>query len=249
MEKTSKIPGERIAKVIARAGVCSRREAEKMIESGQVTVDGKRMVNPAMNVTDAHVIAVKGTPLPQKQEARLWLYYKPLGLITSHDDPEGRTTVFETLPKHLPRMISVGRLDLNTEGLLLLTNDGGLARHMELPATGWKRCYRARIYGLGEPEQQLKQLADGVTVEGIKYGPIDVQVEGKKDGRNIWALVTLTEGKNREIRKVFEHVGCKVSRLIRVSYGPFQLGGMNPNEIKEVQRNVMLKHLGKQLKP
>lgn len=245
---TEKRLGERIAKVIARAGICSRREAEKLIESGQVTVDGKRMVTPALNVTDENVIVVKGKPLPQKQDARLWLYYKPVGLITSHNDPEGRTTVFDTLPKHLPRMISVGRLDLNTEGLLLLTNDGGLARYMELPATGWKRRYRARIYGLGEPEEQLKKLADGVTVDGIKYGSIDVQVEKQKDGRNIWAVVTLTEGKNREIRKVFDHIGCKVSRLIRITYGPFQLAPMNPSEIKEVPRKVLVQHLGKQLK-
>jgi 23S rRNA pseudouridine2605 synthase len=247
MELKENSAGERIAKVIARAGICSRREAEKLIESGKVTVDGKRITSPALNVTADHAICVDGKKLPQKSEARLWLYYKPLGLITSHHDPEGRSTVFAALPKHLPRVVSVGRLDLNTEGLLLLTNDGALARHMELPSTGWKRRYRARIYGLGSPEM-LKKLANGVTVDGIKYGPVEVTIEkGAKEGRNVWAMVTLTEGKNREIRKVFDHIDCKVSRLIRVAYGPFQLGALTPGEIKEVPRKVLLEQLGKKL--
>ena len=247
MESSEKSAGERIAKVIARAGICSRREAEKLIVSGKVTVDGKRLTSPALNVTALHAICVDGKPLPQKLEARLWLYYKPLGLITSHRDPEGRSTVFGALPGHLPRVVSVGRLDLNTEGLLLLTNDGALARHMELPSTGWKRRYRVRIYGLGSPEL-LQKLASGVTVDGVRYGPVEVVVEkGQKAGKNVWAMVTLTEGKNREIRKVFDHIDCKVSRLIRVAYGPFQLGSLNPGEIKEVPRKVLLEQLGKQI--
>jgi len=236
--------GERIAKVIARAGICSRREAEKLIESGQVTVNGKRSVSPALNVTATDEIIVQGKKLPEAMEPRLWLYYKPLGLVTTHNDEQGRNTVFNSLPKHMPRVISVGRLDLNTEGLLLLTNDGALSRHLELPANGWKRRYRARVYGLGAPEQ-LEKLARGVTVDGVKYGSVEVTIEKKPaEGRNVWAMVTLTEGKNREIRKVFEHIDCKISRLIRVSYGPFQLGALNPGEIKEVPRKVLLEQLG-----
>lgn len=243
MENPSK--NERIAKVIARAGICSRREAEKLIESGQVTVNGQRMVNPALNVTSQDVIVVRGKKLNAAEETRLWLYYKPLGLVTTHKDEQGRSTVFNTLPKYLPRMISIGRLDLNTEGLLLLTNDGELSRHMELPATGWKRRYRARIYGLNDP-QLLAKLANGITIDGVKYGKIEVEIEDKKEpSKNVWAMITLAEGKNREIRKVFEHIGCKVSRLIRVSYGPFQLGNLKPGEIKEVPRKVMKEQLGR----
>jgi len=236
--------GERIAKVIARAGVCSRREAEKFIESGQVTVNGARIVSPALNVTAKDEITVRGEKLAQAEEVRLWLYYKPPGLVTTHKDEKGRSTVFDVLPKHLPRLISVGRLDLNTEGLLLLTNDGAFSRYMELPATGWKRCYRVRIYGLAGPEV-LEKLAGGITVDGIKYGKIGVEIEEeKKSGRNVWAIVTLTEGKNREIRKVFEHIGCKVSRLIRISYGPFRLGNLTPGEIKEVPHKALRDQVG-----
>ncbi|HEU5046502.1 MAG TPA: pseudouridine synthase [Rickettsiales bacterium] len=236
--------GERIAKVIARSGICSRREAEKIIEEGGVTVNGKRIASSALNVTAEDVIMVRGKRVTQAEEARLWLYYKPLGLVTTHKDEKGRTTVFETLPRHLPRLISVGRLDLNTEGLLLLTNDGGLSRFMELPSTGWKRRYRARVYGTILPES-LEKLARGVTVDGVKYGSVEVSVE-KREGtsRNSWVMVTLTEGKNREIRKIFEHIGCQVSRLIRLSYGPFQLGNLKPGEIKEVPRKALLEQLG-----
>ncbi len=240
--------GERIAKVIARSGICSRREAEKIIEAGGVTVAGKRVVSPAFNVTAEDEIYVRGKKIPKAEENRLWLYYKPLGLVTSHKDEQGRKTVFDNLPAHLPRLISVGRLDMNTEGLLLLTNDGRLSRYMELPSTGWKRRYRARIYGLNSPEP-LEKLARGITVDGIKYGSIEVALEPKeKQGRNIWAIVTLSEGKNREIRKVFEHIGCKVSRLIRISYGPFQLGSLKPGEIKEVPHKVLLEQLGEVIK-
>ncbi len=239
--------GERIAKVIARSGVCSRREAEKLIESGQVSLNGKRIVTAAMNVTPEDEIIVKGKKIAQKEEPRLWIYYKPLGLVTTHKDDLGRATVFDSLPKYLPRLISVGRLDLNTEGLLLLTNDGALSRHMELPSTGWKRRYRARIYGLGSQEL-LDKLARGVTVDGIKYGPVEVTLEkAEKESKNRWAMVTLTEGKNREIRKVFEHIDCKVSRLIRVAYGPFQLGNLNPGELKEIPRKVLLEQLGREV--
>lgn len=237
--------GERIAKVIARAGICSRREAEKLIESGQVTVNGVRRTSAALNVTAEDEIVVRGKKLEAAEATRLWLYYKPVGLVTTHKDEQGRNTVFAALPKHLPRMISVGRLDLNTEGLLLLTNDGALSRHMELPLTGWKRRYRARIYGLTEPGV-LEQLAEGVTVDGIRYGKIEVEIENKKEpSKNLWAIITLTEGKNREIRKVFEHIGCKVSRLIRISYGPFQLGNLKPNELKEVPPKMIREQVGK----
>lgn len=243
MEITKK--RERIAKIIARAGVCSRREAEKFIESGRVTVSGKAIASPAFNCMPDDEICIDGRKIPQVESSRVWLYYKPLGLITSHKDEQGRKTVFDTLPKHLPRLISVGRLDLNSEGLLLLTNDGALSRKLELPETGWKRRYRVRIYGL-DSEDSLKKLANGIIVDGIKYGKIEALMErGKKEGRNIWITVTLTEGKNREIRKVLEHLGCKVSRLIRVSYGPFQLGSLKPGEIKEISRKVLLEQLGK----
>lgn len=237
--------GERIAKIIARAGICSRREAEKIIESGAVTVSGKRIISPALNVLPGEKICVHGKKLPDVEEKRLWLYYKPTGIVTTHKDESGRKTVFDSLPEGLPRVISVGRLDLNTEGLLLLTNDGGLSRRLELPSNGWKRKYRARIYGLESPGL-LKKLAGGITVDGVKYDRIEVVLENKeRQSRNVWAMITLTEGKNREIRKVFEHIGCKVSRLIRISYGPFQLGNLEPGEVREIPRKVLLEQLGR----
>ncbi len=236
--------GERIAKIIARSGICSRRDAEKLIEQGKVTVNGERITSPALNVSDTDIIAVTGKKLAAREEARLWIYYKPVGLVTSHRDEKDRPTVFDTLPKDLPRVISVGRLDLNTEGLLLLTNDGALARYMELPATGWRRKYRVRIYGALTPEA-IAKLKAGVTVDGVKYGSIDVvPEETQKIARNAWAKVTLTEGKNREIRKVFEHIGCTVSRLIRLSYGPFTLGGLTVGEVREVPRKMLKEQLG-----
>lgn len=240
----TKEKGERIAKVIARSGVCSRREAEKIIAEGKVTVAGKRITSPALNVMPDDEICVSGKKIQKPEEGRLWLYYKPLGLVTSHKDEQGRSTVFDSLPKYLPRLISVGRLDLNSEGLLLLTNDGALSRYMELPSTAWKRCYRVRVYG-AMSQEMLDKLAAGITVDGIKYGSIKVVIENENaPKRNFWAKVTLTEGKNREIRKVFEHIDCKVSRLIRVSYGPFQIGNLNPGEIKEVPRKMLLEQLG-----
>lgn len=239
--------GERIAKVIARSGICSRRDAEKLIEQGRVTVNGDRITSPALNVSEEDMITVNGKALPEREKVRLWLYYKPVGLVTSHRDEKDRPTVFAALPKDMPRVISVGRLDLNTEGLLLLTNDGALARHMELPATGWRRRYRARIYG-ALTQEAIASLKRGVEVEGVKYGPVEVTPEeAEKQGRNVWAMVTLTEGKNREIRKVFDHIGCKVSRLIRVSYGPFQIGSLKPGELREVPHKVVREQIGKGL--
>ena len=235
---------ERIAKVMARRGICSRRDAEKLIAAGKVTVNGERIKSPALNVSAADRITVAGKVLPEEETARLWLFHKPAGLVTTHRDEASRRTVFDALPKSLPRVVSVGRLDLNTEGLLLLTNDGALARHMELPATGWKRRYRARTYGLSS-EESLTALAKGVTIDGVRYAPITAQVEkGEGSGRNLWISVTLTEGKNREIRKVFDHLGCRISRLIRVSYGPFQLGTLPTGDLREVPRKVIKEQIG-----
>jgi 23S rRNA pseudouridine2605 synthase len=240
--------GERIAKVMARSGLCSRRDAEKWILEGAVTVNGTRIDSPALNVSGADRILVRGKKLPSLEATRLWLHYKPAGLLTTHQDEGDRQTVFASLPKDMPRVISVGRLDLNTEGLLLLTNDGGLARHLELPATGWKRRYRVRIYGQ-LTEAAIQSLKRGVTVEGVRYGSILVEPEAAKPGaRNIWAMVTLTEGKNREIRRVFEHLDCKVSRLIRVSYGPFQLGNLKEGEVREVPEKMLAEQVGNEWK-
>lgn len=243
MTETKAGNGERIAKVIARAGICSRREAERLIETGKVKVNGERITSAALNVTDADVIHVAGRQVEAPDSTRLWLYHKPAGLVTTHRDTEGRPTVFSALPREMPRVISVGRLDLNTEGLLLLTNDGELARFMELPSTGWKRRYRARVFGL-VTEAALAPLAKGITIEGVRYAPIETHIE-PSTGRNCWVTVTLTEGKNREIRKVFEHIGCKVSRLMRLAYGPFQLGSLAAGEVREVPRKVIAEQVGK----
>ncbi len=242
-EKTGETKdGERIAKVLARAGVASRRGAEAMIEAGRVAVDGKKLDSPALNVTSGQVITVDGKPIGAADATRLWLYHKPPGLLTTHSDPKGRNTVFENLPKELPRVISIGRLDINSEGLLLLTNDGELARHLESPKTGWKRKYRARAWG--EPdEKRLEQLRKGVVVDGIKYAPADVEVESRK-ASNTWIAIGIREGKNREVRKLLEHAGLQVSRLIRVAYGPFQLGALERGEVREVTRPVLRTQLG-----
>ncbi len=229
--------GERIAKVIARAGLCSRRDAERWIADGRVSVDGTVLKTPAHTVSAANKVLVDGHPLPAAAETRLWRYHKPPGLVTSHGDPQGRTTVFDKLPKAMGRVISIGRLDLSSEGLLLLTNDGELARRLELPATGWQRRYRVRAYGEVN-EDRLARLAQGITVAGVKYGPIEAKLESST-GKNSWLEVSLSEGKNREVRKVLEHLKLNVNRLIRISYGPFLLAKMGRGEIIEVAGKVL----------
>ena len=237
---------ERIAKVIARSGVCSRREAEELIKQQRVTVNGETVVSPALNVSGEEKILVDGEKLPKVDNTRLWLYYKPVGLVTTHKDDQGRPTVFANLPAGLPRVISVGRLDLNSEGLLLLTNNGELSRTLELPENGWSRRYKVRVHGFLD-EKKLKSLEDGCEVDGIRYGSIKVEVETKK-GTNAWLIVTLNEGKNREVRKVMQYMGLEVARLIRLSYGPFQLGSMKENEVKEVTQKALKEQLGSKFK-
>ncbi|MDA1099739.1 MAG: pseudouridine synthase [Proteobacteria bacterium] len=234
--------GERIAKRLARAGLCSRREAERWIGAGRVKVDGKVLDSPACVVTAKSKIEVDEKPLALAEPTKLWRYHKPKGLLTTNSDPEGRATVFQSLPASLPRVLSVGRLDLNTEGLLLLTNDGDLARHLELPSTGWSRRYRVRVYGTVD-EKALARLADGVRIEGISYGAIEAKLDSTQRG-NSWLSLALKEGKNREIRRVMEHLNLKVSRLIRLSYGPFQLGDLARGDIAPVPRRILRDQLG-----
>lgn len=234
--------GERIAKRLARAGLCSRRDAEGWIAAGRVTVNGKTLTTPAVLVSEADAITVDGVPLPAAPATRLWRYHKPKGLLTSHKDPRGRPTVFQSLAERLPRVVSVGRLDLNSEGLLLLTNDGGLARRLELPQTGWSRRYRVRVHGVVD-EARLKVLENGITVSGISYGPIRARLD-RVQGANAWLTVALAEGRNREVRRVMEHLGLKVTRLIRVAYGPFQLGHLKRGETAEVPTKVLREQLG-----
>lgn len=233
--------GERIAKRLARAGLCSRRDAERWIAEGRVKVDGKVLTTPAVLVTAESRIEVDGRPVGAPAATRLWRYHKPRGLVTTHRDPQGRPTIFAALPPGLPRVISVGRLDINSEGLILLTNDGGLARHLELPATGWVRRYRARAHGARGrvvDETRLAALANGVTIAGIHYGPVEASLE-RRQGSNAWIRVALREGKNREVRRILEHLGLQVSRLIRVSYGPFQLGNLPRGAVEEVPGKVL----------
>nr|WP_321445479.1 pseudouridine synthase [uncultured Cohaesibacter sp.] len=237
--------GERIAKIMARAGLCSRRDAENWIKAGRVSVNGKVLDSPAINIHTTDTVLVDGAPLPVRERTRLWLYHKPRGLVTTTSDPEGRPTVFEKLPVGLPRVITIGRLDINTEGLLLLTNDGGLARVLELPTTGWLRRYRVRAYGK-ITQAQLDTLAEGVALEGVLYGSIDAQIE-REVGDNVWITVALREGKNREVKKVLGHLGLEVNRLIRVSYGPFQLLDMKEGTASEVKSRVLRDQLGERL--
>jgi len=234
--------GERIAKVLSRAGVASRREAERMIEAGMVTVNGKVIDSPALNVTARDRIVVDGKPLDAPEPARLWLYYKPEGLVTSESDEKGRQTVFESLPEDMPRVMSIGRLDLNSEGLLLLTNDGGLKRRLELPSTGWLRKYRVRVKG-NPTDPQLEPLRKGIVVEGERFQPMDVKLD-RHQGANAWLTVGLREGKNREIRRAMDSIGVTVNRLIRISYGPFRLNELEPGEVEEIKPRVLKDQLG-----
>ena len=237
--------GDRIAKVIARAGLASRREAEAWIAAGRVSVNGKPISSPALNIGRRDRVTIDGQPLPGRSRTRLFLCNKPRGLVTTHSDPDGRPTIFAALPKHLPRLISVGRLDMNTEGLLLLTNDGGLARALELPATGWLRRYRVRA--LGRVTQEiLDGLKKGVTVEGTHYGPIEATLERQLES-NCWLNVAIREGKNREVRRVMESLGLKVSRLIRVAFGPFELPPLAECDVKEVATPALKKALGPEI--
>jgi 23S rRNA pseudouridine2605 synthase len=237
--------GERIAKVIARAGLASRREAEAWIAAGRVAVNGTAIATAAHNVTAADRVTVDGEPLPERERTRLFLYYKPRGLVTTHADPQGRPTIFQRLPKHLPRLISIGRLDFNTEGLILLTNDGGLARVLELPATGWLRRYRVRAHG-AVTQASLDQLRQGATVDGIRYGPIEATLD-RVQGSNLWLTLAIREGKNREVRNVLGDLGLTVARLIRVSFGPFQLGELAEGTVEEVRTRVLREQLGERL--
>jgi 23S rRNA pseudouridine2605 synthase len=237
--------GERIAKVVSRAGLASRRDAEEWIVQGRVTVNGRVINSPALDVTANDVISVDGKPLPPRERTRLFLFHKPRGLMTTHADPEGRPTVFDNLPEGLPRLISIGRLDFNTEGLLLLTNDGGLARALELPDTGWLRRYRVRAHG-EVTQGQLDELKKGVEVDGVKYGPIDATLE-RDQGANVWLVFAIREGKNREVRNVMAHLGLEVNRLIRISYGPFQLAELEEGQVEEVKTRVLREQLGEKI--
>lgn len=235
--------GERIAKYLARAGVASRRDIERMIGEGRVVLNNAKVTHPAVFVADGDILQVDGKVVDAPERTRLWRYHKPDGLVTTHRDPQGRPTVFEKLPAGMRRVVSVGRLDLNSEGLLLLTNDGGLARQLELPATGWLRRYRVRVHGTVEPAA-LAALARGVTVEGVRYGPVEAGLDSRK-GANSWLTVSIHEGKNREIRRVMAHLGLGVTRLIRIAYGPFQLGNLERGGLAEVPPRVLRDQLPK----
>jgi 23S rRNA pseudouridine2605 synthase len=235
----------RIAKAMARAGLCSRREAERWIADGRVSVNGKILKTPAVEVTGEDRVLVDGRALPAAEAVRLWRYHKPKGLVTTHKDPQERPTVFAALPPDLPRVISVGRLDFNSEGLLLLTNSGALARHLELPATGWLRRYRVRAHGR-VAQEALDALKGGVEIEGVRYGAIEATLDSVQ-GANAWLTVALREGKNREVRRILSHLGLEVNRLIRISYGPFQLLDLKPGTVEPVKRRVLAEQLGPRL--
>ena len=234
--------GDRIARRIARAGLCSRREAERLIAAGRVALAGETVSDPAIRVDKASAVTVDGAPLPAAAPTRLWRYHKPAGLITSHGDPRGRPTVFEKVAEGLGRVVSVGRLDFNSEGLLLLTNDGALARDLEHPARGWRRRYRVRVHG-APTEGGLAALAAGIAVGGVRYGPIEARLD-RRNGHNAWLTVALAEGRNREIRIVLAHLGLAVNRLIRIAYGPFQLGGLARGAVAQVPPRVLRDQLG-----
>lgn len=236
---------ERIAKRLARAGVASRRAAERMIEAGRIKVNGRRIDSAALNVGPKDRIEVDGKPLPEADAARVWRYHKPSGLVTSEHDEKGRATVFDRLPPELPRVMSIGRLDLNSEGLLLLTNDGGLKRRLELPSTGWLRKYRVRVHGAPQ-ERDFERLRKGLVLDGERFKPMSVVMD-RQQGANAWLTVGLREGRNREVRRAMEAVGFSVNRLIRISFGPFQLGELPRGGVEEVRRKVLSDQLGVKL--
>lgn len=233
---------ERIAKRIARAGLCSRREAERWIEAGRVAVDGKTLESPALNVGPNAIVTVDGNPIPEADKTRMWRFHKPAGSLTTNHDPQGRATIFDYLPEELPRVMTVGRLDYNSEGLLLLTNDGDLARRLEHPDTAWRRRYRVRVHGRVN-EDRLADLARGITIDGVRYGAIDARLE-REQASNAWLAVTLSEGKNREVRRICEHLELQVTRLIRVSYGPFQLGNLEREAVEVIPTKALEEQLG-----
>jgi 23S rRNA pseudouridine2605 synthase len=238
---------DRVAKVLARAGVASRREIERLIEAGRIAVNGQVLTTPAVKIEPGDILTFDGEVVAEAEPTRLFRYHKPVGLVTTHVDPKDRPTVFKALPPGLPRVISIGRLDLSSEGLLLLTNDGGLARALEMPSNGWIRRYRARAFG-ATTQETLDKLKDGVTVEGVHYGSIEAKLD-KASGRNVWITVTLSEGKNREVRRVLESIGLKVNRLIRIAYGPFALGELAAGGIEEVGPRVIRELLTSHIAP
>lgn len=232
----------RVAKAIAQAGLCSRRDAERWIEAGRVAVNGKLLDTPAFTVTPRDIVTVDGKPLPAKQAVRLWRYHKPKGLVTTHRDPEGRPTVFQRLSQDMPRVVSIGRLDVATEGLLLLTTDGALARHLELPSTKWLRRYRVRAKG-SVTQDRLDAMRNGVEIEGVRYGEVLARLD-RVQGANVWLTVALREGKNREVKRIAAHLGLTVNRLIRISFGPFSLGELQPGALEEVKPRILADQLG-----